>query len=75
MISESLTLDWGGRKVKEKGEFGLDIKSKNVRACLKREGTNFFSSIDNPGKKRMEGKNNEQLRRMNVTEQKTSVTF
>jgi len=37
-------------------------------AYWKQEGTNFFSSIDNPGKKRMERKKMEQLTRMNVTE-------
>lgn len=47
MISEILTLDRG--KEKKKGEFGLD--TENVRAYLKQE-TNFFSSLDNPGKKK-----------------------
>jgi len=50
----------GGKgKGKKKGEFGLDIKTENVRRSeLKQEGTNFFSSIYNPGKKRMKKKNN-----------------
>jgi len=37
-----LALDWGGKD--KKGEFGLDIKTKNVRRVfeLKQEGTNIF---------------------------------
>jgi len=39
---------------------------------LKQEGTNLFSSIGNPGKKR-KGENEQQLTRMNVTENERDV--
>jgi hypothetical protein len=32
----------GGEGKRKKGEFGLDIKTENVRAYLKQDDTNFF---------------------------------
>lgn len=51
--SDKWNFDFRPGEREKKGEFGLD--TENVRAYLKQE-TNFFSSLDNPGKKKWKKK-------------------